>query len=549
MSENNTSAHALLGVLSANSVDRIFIVPGESYLGVLDALLDFPNIDTVVCRHEGGAGFMAVAAARAAKRISVVMTSRGPGASNAAIAIHTAQQDAVPLIMLVGQVPKKNLRRGAFQEIDYQMMYGSIAKWVYEVTDPKEMAAATLKAIRIATSGTPGPVVLVIPEDIQQQLVTQPQWKALEQIPGHPSSELVEKVASQIKNAKKPLIIAGGSYESKAGREALRRLAESWQIPVAVSFRRHDIFPTTHDLFVGELGLANAPHQINAFNQSDFILALGTRLGDITTQGYTFPASPIPEQTLLHCYPDEQVIGANFNTQYGMVCNPIALANKLAERAPDKDEKSSLWVKSLRDIYQQSAAWPTPPHANDGVAFWKVVKSVAEHAAKDAIICLDAGTFAAPVYRNFPFHPSQRLVAPLSGAMGYGVPAAIACALNHPGRQVICMVGDGGFLMNGNEIITAVERDLPILFILSNNNCYGSIRINQELEHPGRISGTTLFNPDFSAMAKAFGVQATVVQSEDEINEAICTGLKQKRPAFIEVKSSLDIELHGNFHS
>ena len=538
-----TSSHALLSVFQAHGIDRVFLVPGESYLGILDALYDFPGIDVVTCRHEAGAGFMAVTDGRLTRRPGVVLVSRGPGATNASIAVHTAQQDAIPLILIVGQIPRADLRREAFQEIDYQRMYGTIAKWVFEVTDPGQMAEAAFKAIRLATTGTPGPVVLVIPEDLQQQQVAQPQWLAREHAPTKPDDATLHQLRSRLESAERPLIIAGGGFEAPGGREALAALAEAWQIPVALSFRRHDIFSNLHPLYAGELGLANPKAQIDAFRESDLILALGTRLGDITSQGYTFPDLPRPAQTLVHACPDDHMVGLHFAADFGLVCDPVLLARALTPAAAPKIAQGRIeWARRLQDIRETQTAWPQRS-AEDGIVFAQVVKSVREQASADAIVCLDAGTFAAPVYRHFGFVPPQRLMSPLSGTMGYGTPAAIASQLRFPGRQVICMVGDGGFMMTGNEMIAAVERKLPILFILANNGSYASIRIQQEMHYPGRVLGTSLFNPNFEQVARAFGMQAECISRPEEVAAAVKRGLAADGPHFIEVKASLSAML------
>ena len=540
----HTSAHALLKLFQVNGLDRVFLVPGESYLGILDALVDFPDIDTVICRHEGGAGYMAVADGRLTGRPGVVLVSRGPGVSNAAIAIHTAQQDAVPLIVVVGQIPKRDLRREAFQEIDCQKMFGDIAKWVFEPTEPGQLAEAAFKAIRLATTGTPGPVVLVIPEDIQQQDAAQPEWRATPHSPALPAAPQLDEVRQRLRQARRPLIVAGGALERPGGREALRTFAHSWHIPVAVSFRRHDLYPNDDAWYAGELGLSNPPAQIEAFRRSDLILALGTRLGDVPTQGYSFPDLPRPGQHLLHCYPDDHVVGLNYAADHGLVCDPTALLEQLAQDTPAGLERDPDWAAGLRSLHTRRAAWVAGRPA-DGIDFNLVVRSLATHAPDDAIVCLDAGTFAAPVYRHFSWHGTQRLMAPLSGAMGYGTPAAIASALRHPGRKTICLVGDGGFLMTGNEMIAAVQRHLPILFIVSNNASYGSIRLHQERYYPGRVSGTMLANPDFQALGAAFGIRSSRIESADQVDAAIADGLRATEPRLIEVRSSLAAVLQG----
>ena len=539
----HTSAHAFLSVLVAHGVDRIFEVPGESYIGLLDAVADFPQIDLVTCRHEAGAGFMACADGRLTRRPGVLMVSRGPGASNASIAVHTAQQDAIPLILVVGQVPKKDLRREAFQEIDYRAMYGTIAKWVFEVTAPEQMAEVAYKAVRLATTGTPGPVVISVPEDLQQQEVPEVHWRAQPHDPLRASTAGLARVRELLHTAQRPLIIAGGAFDVPGGREALLAFAQTWQIPVCVAFRRHDLFPNRHPLFVGDLGLANPSHQMALLHSSDLILALGTRLDDITSQNFSFPNYPQPTQPLVHCYPDPKVVGLHFATEVGLPCQPKGLVEDLT---PGVDaiypDSRAAWAQQLRQVHEQIAAWPERL-ADDGVRFFEVVRHLRALAPRDLRVCLDAGTFAAPVYRHFGFEPPQRLMAPLSGAMGYGTPAALACALREPQHQVVCMVGDGGFMMTGQEMILAVQRQLPIVFIVANNASYASIRIHQDRAYPSRHPGTDLYNPDFATMARGFGMAVDVIEREDQIEATLRRALPSKAPHFIEVKTSLRVTL------
>lgn len=539
----NTSAHAFLSVLVSHGIDRIFQVPGESYIGLLDAVADFPQIDLVTCRHEAGAGFMACADGRLTRRPGVFMVSRGPGASNASIAIHTAQQDAIPLILVVGQVPHKDLRREAFQEIDYRAMYGSVAKWVFEVTAAEQMAEVAYKAVRMATQGTPGPVVISVPEDLQQQPVPQVSWRAQAHDPLRPSASGLARVRSLLSSAQRPLIIAGGAFDAPGGREALLAFAQAWQVPVCLAFRRHDIFPNSHPLFVGDLGLANPGDQLAMLHSSDLILALGTRLDDVTSQNFSFPSYPQPAQALVHCYPDPRVVGLHFAAEVGLACQPQALVEELTPH-PDVRLLSSRtqWAQSLRQTHERIAAWPQR-QADDGVRFFEVVRHLKALAPDDLRVCLDAGTFAAPVYRHFGFDFPQRLMAPLSGAMGYGTPAAVATALREPQHPVVCMVGDGGFMMTGNEMILAVQRQLPIVFILANNGSYASIRIHQERAYPARHLGTDLFNPDFATLAQGFGMVVEKIEREDQIAGALERALQARVPYFMEVKTSLKVTL------
>lgn len=547
MSSQYTSSHALFDVLSQSGVDRVFLVPGESYLGLLDALVDFPEIDTVTCRHEGGAGFMAVADGRLAQRPGVALVSRGPGASNATIAVHTAQQDAVPMILLIGQIAEKDLRREAFQEIDYQQMFGSIAKWVFECRHPDQLGQAAAKAVRVATSGVPGPVVLVLPEDIQQQTVEPASTLAQPQIAGIPDHRTRQTITDAINQARRPLIMAGGAFDVPGGREALQAFAEHFQIPVILSFRRHDIFAHDHPLFVGTMGLANPPRQMALLEQCDFLLALGTRLGDITTQNYVFPRYGNARQKLLHCYPDSRLIGWDTEADFPLVADPVRFARAMTGHDAASDHRDADWHQAMRAFHTEYVNWPDPRELVDGLDFTQVVRTVAKHASHDAMICLDAGTFAAPVYRYVPFIQDRRLMAPLAGAMGYGTPAALACALRYPKRQVVCMVGDGGMLMTGQEMILAAERQLSVVMIVSCNGTYGSIRLHQEVHYPGRISGTSLHNPDFALMAESFGIPALRLNNPQDMDRIIGQAMRQNGPVLIQVQSSLDAILpHSN---
>ncbi|MGX9936876.1 thiamine pyrophosphate-dependent enzyme [Advenella kashmirensis] len=540
-----TSAHAMLKVFTDNGIDRAYIVPGESYLGVLDALNDFKQLEVMVCRHEGGASFMAQVDGKITGRPGLAMVSRGPGATNAAIGIHAAQQDGTPLILLIGQIPKRDLRKGAFQEIDYQKMFGSVAKWVYEVTAPEDLAHAAFKAIRLSTSGIPGPVVLVVPEDIQQQMVDQPAWISAPIASTVSSAPTLQRIHKLLSESKRPLIIAGGAIgRREGGRTALIEFSEKFNIPVVVSFRQNDLFPNEHRLYAGHLDLAIPTEQLELFACADLLIALGTRLGDITTQGYTFPTEPRPAQTLIHCIADHQSLNNTFVADIGLTADPVDLMNQLMCNELTKTDYvvRAAWSNKLRRVQDVAARWPTSS-GQDGIPFTSVARELEAQSPENLLICLDTGTFASSVYKHFSFGKKQRLIASQSGAMGYGIPAATVAQMRFPHAKIVCLVGDGGFLMTGNEIIAAVERQLPILFIISNNNCYGSIRVHQNQYYPDRNIGTSLTNPDFVALARAFGAQAELVENELQIKDAIKRGLSATCPYVIEVKTSLEAAL------
>lgn len=497
---SSSVARYIVDALKAAGIDRAFCVPGESYLPLLDALHQHARIDLVTCRHEAGAGFMAVADARLTGRPGVVMASRGPGACNAAIAVHTAQQDAAPLLLLVGQVERKDLRRGSFQEIDYAAMYGGVAKWVAEPRDPALVPETMQRALRIATAGVPGPVVIALPEDLLDERLEAAGPAPPAKSEAAPTEETVTTIAALLGRAERPLAIAGHGIEGEGGRAALLRFAERFHCPVAVSFRRHDLFPNDHPLYAGDLGLANPARQMEAFHEADLVLALGTRLGDITTQNYTFPAPPRPRQKLVHACADPLVPGAHFAADVAAVCDvPRLIAELLARKPEPSPPGRHAWAERLAALRREIAARVEDP------AMDALVAEIAERLPADAIVTADAGSFARPLYRSVPFRPPQRLLAPISGAMGFGIPAAVAAALRHKGRRVVAFVGDGGFLMTGGELAVALERRLDLAVVLSNNSSYGSIRIHQERLYPGRLSGTALVNPDFRRIAEAYG--------------------------------------------
>ncbi len=540
----STAGQVLADALSANGIDRVFCVPGESYLGLLDALYGRNDIDTVVCRHEAGAGFMALADARLTGRPGVALVSRGPGASNAAIAMHTAQQDGVPFILIVGQVPKRDLRAGAFQEIDYAGMYGSIAKWTAEVTEPERMGAIMRRAVEEATSGLPGPVVVAAPEDVLTGVVTAApapnELRAAPKSPAAPKPGDVQTLRHWLGQAERPALLAGNAFDRPGGREALKQFAEDWRLPVIVSFRRQDLFANADPLYAGDMGLANPDRQMAALRQADLLLVLGARLSDITTQGYAYPPVPHPGMTLVHVHPDPAVLATRFAPELTIACDPIALIAALGRAAPPPTGRDA-WIAGLK-AEQKKIAAVRRFDVSDGIPFELVVDRVGRHLPRDAIVTVDAGTFGAPVYRVIPFTPPQRLLAPISGAMGFGVPAAVAAGLRAPGQTVVCFVGDGGFLMTGNELAVAKQRGLPLKVILSVNGMYASIRIQQEREFPGRAVGTGFDNPDFELIGRAFGLAVTRLKTVADLDRLPAI-LSSPGPQFVVVDTSVDAVL------
>lgn len=529
-----TAAQVLIDFLADQGIDRAYCVPGESYIALLDALCEHPKMDLVVARAEGGAGFMAVADAKMTGRPGVALVSRGPGACNASIAVHSAEQDATPFILLIGQVEKKDLRRNAFQEIDYQSMFRGVAKWVGEVTEPDQVPEYIARAYAMAMQGVPGPVVLSLPEDVLAMECTAAALPATLQRPAQPAPEDVAALAALLRGAERPIVLAGHAFDREGGREALRAFAERWDLPVAVSFRRQDLFDNHHPLYAGDLGLRNPDAQRDAFAQSDLVIALGTRLTDITTQGWTWPA---PGQRLVHVCADPRFLGWQFPAEVAMAADAQAVIAALGQHNAGAPAARGAWNARLRALHVADCA-VKPRDWDDGIAFAEVAKRIEAALAPDAIVTLDAGTFGAPFYRKVAWRPTQRLLASVAGSMGFGMPAAVAAGLRNPGRQVVGLVGDGGAFMTGGEFAVAVARGAAVKMIVSVNGSYASIRIHQERTHPGRVSGTDLVNPDFVKWAECFGVPVTVIDSKADF-PALAAALSAPGAGVIVVRTSL----------
>ncbi len=530
-------ADVFADTMIAHGIDRVFCVPGESFLSLLDALRDRPAVDIVVARHESGAGFMAVADARCTGRPGVCIVSRGPGATNASIAVHTAEQDASPLVVVVGQVPRADRGRGAFQEIDYARMFGGMAKNVHEVVRGEHLPAAFSSAHANAMSGTPGPVILVVPEDVWEDRIEggacDPEpWASLE-----PSDEQVDCVVRALADSVSPLMLAGGALDSRRGRQALHRGAQRHGVPVALAYKRQDLFDNRDPLFGGYLGFKVPRAQVALLGQADLLLAVGARLTDVTTQNYGLPR---PSQRLVHVYGDRGQIGGAAEPSVAVVADPVRLLERLSERDPAGDRGArTQWARKVHEYAAHLASY-SPSSRPDGVEFGAVVQALARHAAPDAVVSTDGGNFGGWVHRLWPWTPAMRLIGAGSGAMGMGVPGAVAAALRFPDRQVLAFVGDGGFMMTGGEIATAVQHRLSLTVVVSNNRCFGTIRQQQERQYPGRAVACDLPSVDFAALAEACGARGYRVATPAEVEPVVTRALAQRGVCLIDVATSLE---------
>ena len=530
------AADFIVSSLKAHGVARVYLVPGESYLALLDALYG-SGIEIIVCRHEGGAGFMAMAEAKLTGKPAVLLVSRGPGATNASIAVHSAEQDGVPLIVMIGQVAREERTRGVFQEVDYGQLFGGMAKAVYEVAEGAKLIELIPRSFCLAASGIAGPVIISLPEDMLRDEIDAPAPVVypLPVIGSAPQETL--RIQELIAQAERPLIMAGAKLRGAIGAEALARFAQSQRIPVAVTWKNQDIFDNGSDLFAGHLTPGATAAQRKILGEADLIIAVGTRLGDFATLGYTLPQAPVPNQTLVHIYDDAAPIGKVIRADLGIVADPVQVLNSLSQSVRVGSALRERWVSDVNAATKAAQKF-TSITPDDGVDFGLVTMALAKFAPADAIITTDAGNMSSWHHRHWVMTPKGTLLGCIAGAMGYGVPAAVAAQLVYPNRMAICFVGDGGVLMTGNELATAMAYGLAPKIVISNNSIYGTIRSHQEKNYAGRVSGTNLVNPDFTAWAKSFGAEAFELVMSDDVEAVVGAFLASKGAAVLHVKSS-----------
>ncbi|MBS9720948.1 thiamine pyrophosphate-binding protein [Tianweitania sp. BSSL-BM11] len=528
-----TGGQLIVDALEANGVKQIYCVPGESYLAVLDALHD-SAIDTIICRQEGGAAMMADSEGRLTGKPGVCFVTRGPGATNASPGIHIAMQDSVPMILFVGQIARGIRHREAFQEVDYKAVFGSLAKWVVEIENAARIPELVTRAFAVATSGRPGPVVIALPEDMLTDKVEALAALSYTPVETAPGAAQMTELQARLEKAERPVVILGGTRWSEGSVAAFEQAVENWNLPVGCSFRRQMLFDNSHPNYAGDVGIGPNPKLAAAIKQADLVLLVGGRFGEMPSSDYTLIKSPYPDQTLVHVHADANELGRVYRPTLAINASPEAFAHAFAAMTPKKAPAWGEHTKALNDAYQ---AWSTPPQTGPGaVQMGPIMQHLGEVLGDDAIICNGAGNYATWIHRFHKFRRYGTQAAPTSGSMGYGTPAAVAAKRLFPEREVIAFAGDGCFLMNGQEFATAVQYGLPIIVIVVNNGIYGTIRMHQEREYPGRVSGTTLTNPDFAALARAYGGHGETVETTADFAPAFKRARESGRPAIIEIK-------------
>lgn len=517
----------------AEHVDRVFCVPGESYLAVMDALYDVrEDIDLISCRHESGAAMMAVASAHISGNPSVAFVTRGPGATNASIAVHIARQASIPLVLCVGQVARRNLGREAFQEIDFEAFFSPIAKLAIQVNDPEAIPETLAHAFTVARTGRCGPVVVAFPEDVLSAAtiaVRDPQQVSIQE--DRLSSD-IGKIAQCLAQAKRPVIIVGGSDWDVDSCRCLQAFAEKTRIPVCTAFRRLDIFDNEHPNYAGYLGIGTAQSVCQRIENADVLLVIGARLDEPTTSDYQIPDPTRTDQKLVHIHPEALQIGLNYQATIGIVSKVGPVIAALSALSLEPGSGWEKWTRAARQDFVESE---TIPPSESTLDVGKVMRVLNSSLPNDTIVTTDAGNFSLWLLRYRRYTRPGRLVAPINGAMGYGVPAAIAASLAHPDRTVIGCVGDGGMLMTGMELATAMKYGARPIIIVFNNSKYGTIEMHQQRRYPGREIGNALANPDFSALARSFGAFGIRVDATVDFESALHEAMAAQRAAVIEL--------------
>ena len=532
------AAEVIVRSLIANGIDHVFCVPGESYLAVLDALADETDrIRLVTCRHEAGAANMAEAYGKLTGKPGVCMVTRGPGAAHASIGVHTAEQDSTPMILLIGQVSRAHLGRGAFQEMDHAAVFGSFSKWAAQIDEPGRVAEMMDRAFAVASQGRQGPVVLALPEDVLTAHAGARTPRPMPKVRQGLDADAIRKIGTRLQAAERPVVILGGSGWSADAQSAFQAWLEANHLPAALSFRRKDLVSSDSPACIGEIGLSPNPKLVERLRAADLVLTLGARLGDNPTQGYTLFTPDQTAERLIHIHPAPEELGRVWPAALAAVADPGTAALALARLDLQQGGRWAGWCAEGRADYE---AFLQPVAVTGQVNLSEVVAHMAEVLPADAIVCNGAGNFASWLHRFYRHRAWPTQLAATSGAMGYGVPAAIAAKLVHPEREVVCFAGDGDFLMTGQELATAVQYGANLVTIVIDNGSYGTIRAHQERRYPGRISGTDLRNPDFAAYARSFGAWAARVERTADFPAALAAARAADSPALIHLLTDVE---------
>ena len=529
-----TGGRILIDQLVGEGCRTLFTVPGESFIAALDALFDAASIRTIVCRHEGGAAMMAEATGKLTGQPGVAFVTRAPGATNAASGVYVAHHDATPMVLLVGLIERASEGRGAFQEIDLQAMFGAVSNWVGVVREAERIPEFVARAFKAARSGRPGPVVLGLPEDVlfahaeaADAAPAQPETLA-------PSSSEMTRLKARLSAAERPLLLLGGGGWSAQAAAHIAKFGEAFDMPIATAFRCQDHLDNRHPSYVGHAGIDIDPKLAAAIRSADLLVVVGEGLGDVTTGGYTLVAPPKPAQYLVHAHPSQTELGRVYRADLPILSTGDAFARALARLKPPAKTRWSRLRRDLRAAYERSLK----PLATAGaVRLEEVIAALSRELPDDAIVTNGAGNYAGFLHRYFQYKSWPTQLAPTSGSMGYGLPAAIAAQLAHPDRTVVALAGDGCLLMTAQELATAVQYCLPIIVIVANNGMYGTIRMHQERHYPDRVVGTTLVNPDFVALARSFGLDAERVEKTADFIPALHRALAAGGPALIELRT------------
>ncbi|WPZ33383.1 thiamine pyrophosphate-binding protein [Thalassobaculum sp. OXR-137] len=525
--------HILVESLRAHGADLAFAVPGESYLAVLDGLVDAPEIKTIVCRQEGGAAMMAEAYGKLTGKPGICMVTRGPGATNASAGVHIAMQDSTPMILLVGQVGREMFDREAFQELDYRRMFGQMAKWVAQIDDPARIPEYVSRAFHVATSGRPGPVVLALPEDMLTERAETGDFDRYKRTEPHVGADDMARFRDLLSKAKKPLVIVGGGGWDAGVAADVARFAEANNLPVGASFRCQDYLDNRHPNYVGHVGIGIDPKLGARVRDSDLLIVVGSRLGEMTTSGYTLLEIPRPRQGLVHVHAGSDELGQVYQGDLLINASQRSFFKAAAAMEP---VDSSAWAEDTKVARSEYEATRAVLHGPGDVQMSEIVKYLDENLPEDSIVTNGAGNYATWVHRYYGYKGWRTCLAPTCGSMGYGVPAGVAAKLVHPERTVISFNGDGCYMMHGQELATAVQYGVNTIFIVVNNGMYGTIRMHQEREYPGRVSATGLKNPDFAALARAYGAHGETVTRTADFAAAFERAKAAGTPALIEIQ-------------